>query len=154
MKHEITLKPVDDTNRETVINLSVRDDQPFIATNLRSLEQAEEANAECPGLARPFAVYAGERIVGFTMFAFDEKYEDPNDRYWLWRFMIDKNEQGKGYGMAALKEIIRYFKDNGADMILLSTEPENERGLHLYHKLGFKETGEMNDGETVLKLML
>ncbi len=29
------------------------------------------------------------------MFAFDEDYEDPDDRYWLWRFMIDEKLQGK-----------------------------------------------------------
>lgn len=33
--------------------------------------------------------------------------DDPCDKYWLWRFMIDESLQGKGYGSAALKEIIR-----------------------------------------------
>ena len=64
--------------------------------------------------------------------------------------MIDKNEQGRGYGQAALQEIIRYFKRNGADMLYLSTAPENERGLHVYHKAGFRETGVIEDGEAVL----
>lgn len=151
---KITLKPVDQTNKDKILLLSVRDDQPFIATNKRSLEQAEETNKECPGVARPFGIFVEDRLVGFTMFAFDEEYEDPFDRYWLWRFMIDKSEQGKGYGKAALEEIIKYFRENGADMILLSTEPENELALHIYHKYGFKETGEMNDDEIVLKLLL
>lgn len=44
-------------------------------------------------VARPFAIYC------------DEKYEYPNDRYWLWRFMIDENLQGNGYGTAALQVI-------------------------------------------------
>ena len=35
--------------------------------------------------------------------------EDEDDRYWLWRFMIDQHEQGKGYGQASLAEIIKYF---------------------------------------------
>lgn len=48
----------------------------------------------------------GKKIIGFTMFAFELTSGDPNDRYWLWRFMIDKNSQGKGYGSAALKKII------------------------------------------------
>ena len=151
---KITLRPIDETNREAVVNLSVRKDQPFIANNQRSLEQAEETEDELPGVARPFAVYAEERPVGFAMFAFDEDCEDPDSRYWLWRFMIDQNEQGKGYGQAALAEIIRYFRENGADMILLSTKAENEAGLHLYHKFGFQETGGMNNDEIVLRLML
>ena len=68
--------------------------------------------------------------------------------------MIDRNEQGKGYGQAALQEIIRYFRALGADRILLSTEPENECGLHVYHKAGFRETGCIDCGEAVLRLWL
>ena len=150
----ITLRPVDEQNREAVLALSVREDQPFVAPNDVSLRQADEANAEHPGYARPFGIYADEELVGFSMFAFDPEEEDEDDRYWLWRFMIDKNEQGKGYGQAALAEIIRYFKGNGADRLFLSTEPENECGVHVYHKAGFKETGDIDDGEAVFALML
>ena len=150
----IRLMPINDDNRDAVLSLDVREDQPFVAPNDVSLRQAEEANAEQPGVARPFAIYADEQLVGFCMFAFDPEEEDEDDRYWLWRFMIDKNEQGKGYGQAALREIIKYFKDNGADRLFLSTEPENERGLHVYHQAGFRETGIINDGEAVLMRML
>ena len=150
----IKLEPVNDNNREAVLALSVREDQPFVAPNDVSLRQADEANAEDPGVARPFAIYADEKLVGFCMFAFDPEEEDPDDRYWLWRFMIDKSEQGKGYGQAALAEIIKYFRDNGADQLWLSTEPENECGVHVYHKAGFKETGDIDDGEAVFALML
>lgn len=151
---KIRLEPVSDKNREAVLKLTVREDQPFVAPNDVSLRQADEANAEDPGVARPFAIYADEKLVGFCMFAFDPEEEDPDDRYWLWRFMIDKSEQGKGYGQAALAEIIKYFRDNGADQLWLSTEPENECGVHVYHKAGFKETGDIDDGEAVFALML
>ena len=150
----ITLKPIDDTNRRAVLALSVREDQPFVAPNNVSLRQADETNEKYPGVARPFAICADGRLVGFCMFSFAPEAEDPDDRYWLWRFMIDKSEQGKGYGQAALQEIIRYFRENGADRLYLSTEPENERGLHLYHKAGFRETGIISDDEAVLMRML
>ena len=151
---QIKLIPVDDSNREAVLSLSVREDQPFVAPNDVSLEQSDEANEENPGSARPFAICADGRPVGFCMFAFDPEDDDEDDRYCLWRFMIDKNEQGKGYGQAALGEIIKYFKERGADRILLSTEPENVLGLHLYHKAGFRDTGCISDGEAVLRLWL
>ncbi len=151
---KIRLEPVSDKNREAVLKLTVREDQPFVAPNDVSLRQADEANAEDPGVARPFAIYADDKLVGFCMFAFDPEEEDPDDRYWLWRFMIDKSEQGKGYGQAALAEIIKYFRNNGADQLWLSTEPENECGVHVYHKAGFKETGDIDDGEAVFALML
>ena len=99
----IRLMPINDDNRDAVLSLSVREDQPFVAPNDVSLRQADEANAENPGVARPFAIYADDRLVGFCMFAFDPEEEDEDDRYWLWRFMIDKNEQDKGYGQAALQ---------------------------------------------------
>ena len=150
----IRLEPVNDQNREAVLALSVREDQPFVAPNDYSLNEAEETNKEHPGVARPFAIYADEKLVGFCMFAFDPEEEDEDERYWLWRFMIDKSEQGRGCGQAALQEIIRYFKENGADRLFLSTEPENERGLHIYHKAGFRETGIIDNGEAVLMRML
>ena len=150
----IRLMPINDDNRDAVLSLSVREDQPFVAPNDVSLRQADEVNAEHPGVARPFAIYADEKLVGFCMFAFDPEEEDEDDRYWLWRFMIDKNEQDKGYGQAALREIIQYFRDNGADRLFLSTEPENERGLHIYHKAGFRETGIIEDDEAVMMRML
>ena len=150
----IRLEAVNDKNREAVLALSVREDQPFVASNKVSLRQYEEAEAEAPGVARPFAIYADDTLVGFCMFAFDPEEKDPAYRYWLWRFMIDKSEQDKGYGQAALQEIIRYFKENGADRLYLSTEPENERGLHVYHKAGFRETGVIEGDEAVLMRML
>ena len=150
----ITLRPIDDGNREAVLALDVREDQPFVAPNDVSLRQYAETEAEAPGVARPFAIYADETLVGFCMFIFDPEDEDEEDRYFIWRFMIDRRYQGKGYGQAALDAIIQYFKDNGADRLYLSTEPENERGLHVYHKAGFKETGVISDGEAVLMRML
>ena len=150
----IKLETINDNNREAVLALTVREDQPFVASNGYSLKEAEETNQEHPGTARPFAIYADDRLVGFCMFAFDPEDEDEDDRYWLWRFMIDKSEQGKGYGQAALQEIIKYFKENGADRLFLSTAPENELGLHLYHKAGFRETGIIDGGEAVLMRML
>ena len=151
---KIKLEPINDTNRKAVLALTVREDQPFVAQNDYSLSEADEANARAPGTARPFAIYAGEKIVGFCMLALDPEDENPIDRYCLWRLMIDKNEQGKGYGQAALHEIIKYFKENGVDTIYLSTAPENEVGLHVYHKAGFRETGEIEDGEAILVLKL
>ena len=150
----IKLEPVNENNKEAVLALSVREDQPFVASNDVSLRQAEETNAETPGAARPFAIYADDRLVGFCMFAVNPEDDDEDDRYYLWRFMIDQNEQGKGYGQAALAEIIRYFRALGADRILLSTEPENECGLHVYHKAGFRDTGCIDCDEAVLRLWL
>lgn len=148
---KITLREITEQNRQKCCSLKVDPAQAeYIASNEGSLKEAQE-NAE---VARPFAIYADDEMIGFTMFAWDENNEDPEDKYWLWRFMIDRSLQGKGYGRLALKAIIRYFKDNGADIITLSTKPSNRTALSLYHQFGFKENGEMNDEEIVLKLQL
>lgn len=146
---KVELKSIDNNNREECIALKVADGQTqYICSNLDSLNDAEEN----VNVARPFAIYVEDKMVGFTMFAFDEEYENPNDRYWLWRFMIDKDLQGNGYGYFALDKIINYFKTNGANNIRLSTKSSNINALSLYHKFGFKETGEMNGEEIVLEL--
>lgn len=145
------LKKIDDSNRDACMALRVEDAQmEYIAPNADSLREAQE-NAE---VARTFAIYVDHKLVGFTMFAFDENNEDPEDKYWLWRFMIDAALQGNGYGDKALQAIIAYFRKHGADQITLSTKESNTKALRLYHKYGFKENGQMNDGEIVLKLML
>lgn len=144
---KVELRNIDVGNIEECVALQVAEEQvPYIASNRDSLKEAD-ANRN---VARPFAIYIEGKMVGFTMFAFDEDYEDPNDRYWIWRFMIDKDLQGKGYGTLALKEIINYFKKNGAPYIKLSTKESNITALSLYHKFGFQENGELNDGEIVL----
>lgn len=143
------LRKINHTNRAAVEALEVADDQKqYIASNAVSLDTAEKEKT----VARPFAIYADGRPVGFAMFAFDLDYEDPEDRYWLWRFMIDKALQGRGCGSAAMEKIIDYFRVNGARYIKLSTKPTNRTALSLYHRFGFRENGEMNGEEVVLRL--
>lgn len=145
------LRIIDHSNVDECIALSVTAEQAqYIASNKKSLTEANENSA----VARPFAIYVNNKMVGFTMFAFDEACEDPSGRYWLWRFMIDKKLQNRGYGHAALKSIICYFKEHGADSIRLSTKESNSKAISLYRKFGWRENGEMNDEEIVLELDL
>ena len=146
---KIELRELTEENLQECFKLKVAENQKqYIDSNENSWNAAKE-NAD---VARPFAIYCDGEMIGFTMFAFDEEYEDPNDRYWLWRFMIDESLQGKGYGKAALEVIIQYFKEHGANNIRLSTKETNVGALSLYHRAGFRDTGEMNDEEIVLQL--
>ena len=99
LEMKIALIDLTEDNIEQCFELKVASNQmQYIASNEDSWKTAKE-NVK---IARPFAIYCDEKMVGFTMFAFDENYEDPNDRYWLWRFMVGENLQRKGYGTAAL----------------------------------------------------
>ena len=145
----IELRPLDESNTDDCIRLKVTKDQArYIDTNENSIAAAKEQS----DVARPFVIYADGSPVGFTMFACEPDYEDPNDRYWLWRFMIDESRQGRGLGRQALVPIIAYFKDNGATNIRLSTKESNANAIHLYESFGFKRNGDMVDEETVFEL--
>ena len=153
MESEMRVELIDlsEDNMKQCFKLKVASDQEqYIASNEDSWKAAKENEK----VARPFVLISDGKIVGFTMFAFDENYEDPNDRYWLWRLMIDESLQGKGYGTAALRVIIQYFKDHGANNIRLSTKDSNTKALSMYRKAGFRDTGELNDEEIVLQLDL
>ncbi len=69
--------------------------------------------------------------------------------------MIDRAQQGKGYGRAAMLELIDKMKrESACDAILLSCEPDNEVAERLYRNLGFQKTGEVVEGENVMRLSL
>lgn len=147
----IELIELSEDNLKQCFELKVaRNQTQYIASNEVSWKTAKENEK----IARPFAIYCDDKMVGFTMFAFDEAYEDPDDRYWLWRFMIDESFQGKGYGTAALQVIIQYYKNHGANNIRLSTKETNTYALSMYRKAGFRDTEEMNDEEIVLQMDL
>ena len=148
---KVELVDLTEDNLKQCFELKVASDQmQYIASNENSWKVANENR----NVARPFAIYCDGSMVGFTMFAFDEEYENPNDRFWLWRFMIDEHLQGNGYGTAALQIVIRYFREHGANNIRLSTKETNTVALSMYRKAGFRDTGEMNEEEIVLELHL
>jgi len=55
--------------------------------------------------ARPRAVYAGKRVIGFLMYDV-QKPKDKAQEASIYRFMIDRKHQGKGYGRAALSKAL------------------------------------------------
>ncbi len=154
----IELRKITYDNFNQVIDLEVNETQKeFVASNIYSLAEAYVALTSNVTTPLPFGIYAEERLVGFLMLSYDTKNpdeEDDEDVYWIWRFMIAKSEQQKGYGKAAMLkalEYIRTFPLGEATAIVLSYEPSNEVVRKLYASLGFFETGEINDGEVVAK---
>ena len=51
---------------------------------------------------RPVAILADEQIIGFAMYGSFGKQKDT----WIDRIMIDKQQQGKGYGKQAMLALI------------------------------------------------
>jgi diamine N-acetyltransferase len=67
--------------------------------------------------------------------------------------MIDRYFQGKGYGKQALKLVMDEIRKRPTgNHIKLSIEPGNMSAQKIYESLGFKKTGELVEGEEVMRL--
>lgn len=134
----------------------------FVAGNGISIIEAYTAIAG-NGHAFPFGIYEDGTPVGFLMIGFskDDYWEDApqiaQGNYSLWRLMIDRRYQKKGYGREAIRlalEFIKTFPCGKAEFCWLSYEPENVVARRLYHSFGFTETGEMDGNEIIAALKL
>ena len=159
----LRLEKVTGKNVWSILKLSVSQEQEsFVAPNDVSIIEAYTAITG-NGYAFPFGIYEDDIPVGFLMVGFDadDCWEDApsiaRGNYNLWRLMIDKNYQKKGYGKEAVRlalEFIKTFPCGKADFCWLSYEPENEIASRLYHSFGFAETGEMDADEIIAVLKL
>jgi|SRR6478672_13158103 diamine N-acetyltransferase len=150
MSNEVRLKDVTARNWHAVARLKLSPEQEdLVASNLYSIAQAKfDPNA------RPRAVYAGKELVGFLMYdAGDEK--DKTREASIYRFMIDRRHQGKGYGRAALTRALDEIKAiPGVRKISIGYMPENPVAKPFYGSFGFVEVGTDEDGEVIAELKL
>ena len=159
----IRLEEINGKNVWDILKLRVGDAQrSFVAPNDVSIIEAYIAITH-HGKAFPFGIYDDETPVGFCMIGFgaDDDWEDApavaKGNYNLWRFMIDERYQGKGYGKAAMRQIMDYIASEPcgpAAYCWLSYEPENTAAKTLYASFGFRETGERDGDETIAVLKL
>lgn len=144
----VELRKITKENCGECFRLKVKEDQKhFVATNIASLAQAWVWYEN----AKPFAIYADDIMVGFTMLYVPT--EDDDDFY-VWRFMIDEKFQNRGYGREAMRLVLEYLKQFNPKEIFLSFEPENELAKKLYQSFGFVETGKIDGGELEMILKL
>jgi diamine N-acetyltransferase len=97
------------------------------------------------------AIVADDVPVGFVMLSLDPETAE----YYLWRFMIDEQYQGRGYGRAAIGAIVDHVRSlPRATELLVSWVPAPRGPEPFYLGLGFEPTGEVHDGEVVGRLEL
>ncbi len=146
---EVSLQPITEDTVWGVCQLSDTLTEPrknFVATNAVSLAQAHFNKH-----AWFRAIYAGKAPVGFMMIVDD----DTTPEYFLWRFMIAEPHQGRGYGRQAIQRLVEYVKTrpNATELLVSCGEGEGSP-KEFYLKQGFTPTGEVEDDETVLRMML
>lgn len=148
----ITLKEVTLQNYWEVLSLSVsKEQEDFIAPNAVSLAEAFVYDKNGDAIF-PFAIYDDNKLIGFTMFAYDEKIGISPGNYLLFRLMIDQKFQGQGYFKLAMDAILNWIKSDAsrtANYLWISYEPENTHARSCYLTYGFFETGDMLDNEIV-----
>ena len=99
----IKLTQIDETNFLECFALRLGNGQErFVSSPIRSLAQAYVYRDQC----MPFGIYAGDKMIGYVMVIYDREEQTYN----IWHFMIDAAHQRKGYGKAALAQVIRYIK--------------------------------------------
>ena len=146
---EVSLREI---TSETVIQICKLSDthseqeQKMVAPNAISIAQAHFSDK-----AWFRAIYADEMAVGFIMLHDDSE----NPEYFLWRLMIAGPYQGKGYGRKAIELLVEYVKTRpGARELSTSYVPIEGGPEGFYRKMGFEPTGEVDDGEIVVRLTL
>lgn len=143
----VTLREITRETVRAVCALDVRPEQRgYVAPNAVSIAQA---HFEPSAWFR--AVYAGDEPVGFVMLFVDTGKTE----YFLWRFMIDAEHQGKGYARRALDLVVDHVRGlPGARELVSSYVPGEHGPRDFYLRYGFVDTGEVDDGENVIRLAL
>lgn len=131
----IEFAPINEENFKDVIDLEVAEDQKyFVAPNVRSL-------AECylyrnNNNVFPYAIQDGEKVVGFLLLDTDEAEKE----MMIWRMMIGKHYQGKGYGRETLKKVVQMSKEQHKyDVLIADYVKGNEIMGRLLRFEGFKD---------------
>jgi diamine N-acetyltransferase len=149
----VSLREVTAETVRPVVRLAVAKHQEgFVASNAISLAQALFAPE-----AWYRAIYLDERPVGFVMVYDETLRAAPPDEpiAFVWRFMVDEHHQGRGIGEAAMKLVIEHVRAKGRFRKLeLSYVPGPGGPDGMYRKLGFVDTGRVDEGERVMELPL
>ena len=79
----------------------------------------------------------------------------PVGPYFLWRLLIDERHQRRGYGTATLDAVVTYVRGRPNGDALLTSAGQGEGSPQpFYERYGFVPTGEVVEGEVVLRLDL
>ena len=141
----IELREIDTNNLRDILRLKVAPGQEqFVASNAVSIAQAYFYR----DTAWFRAIYDGDTPVGFVML--EDKPAVPS--YSLWRFMIDASHQRKGYGRRALELVFAHVKGRPGATELYTRCVDAPGGPGpFYEGLGFTYTGELDEGERVMR---
>lgn len=143
----LTLHPVGTVNRADALALEVGEAQlAYVSSVATMLETTQNLIG-----VHPYAVYAGDRAVGFFLLNFDPAsaaHYRAAQGVGLEGFLIDLSEQGKGYGkatVAAIKELLALEHPDVRE-VNLTVNCKNTAAIRTYLGAGFEDTGRLYHG--------
>ncbi len=161
----IQLKPVQHNHLKELSELSKslpESHQKAVANNIVSLAEAYVNYDK----AWPRVIFDGDTMIGFLMvdLQFDESVKEADYPFTLideketptcelWRLMVGKAYQGKGYGEKIIDQLVIELKAMGYKTLFTSCVRIHPMPYEFYVRYGFIDTGH-NHGEQILKMPL
>ena len=139
----LSLRPVSRDEFDLVAGVQVEPDQVrFSGTVAQAFEDNEDG-------VDFHAILSGGEVIGF--FKIDRKYHESYGfaratELGLRAFMIDRNQQGKGYATSAVAELGSYLPDQypDRDAVVLTVNFQNPAAIRCYLKGGFDDSGDIH----------
>lgn len=157
----IELERLSYENYAECIQLKVAINQKnFITDNTTSIIHAYFELEKGMMIPLPYVIKNDDEMIGFIMMSYcksDLNEPTQKDEYCVWRFMIDEQYQGKGYGRTSVLKALDILKTHPigySETVCVFVEKDNVKAKSLYNSIGFVETGETFDDEVKLRKYL
>ena len=158
----IELRKINHSNWLKCIALEVTDEQcRFINPNIFSLAEAyvhsdaNKADAEEFYRCIQFAIYHEDEMIGCAQLTSEKEYDfDGKTAYELYKLMIDRKHQGKGFEKEAVRLLLNYIKTfpyGEVENVYVQWHPENTASERLFTTTGFVIVGTDEDGAVIAR---
>lgn len=142
----IDCREITDADVDRLLDLEVRDDQEhLVASNPVTIAQAHyRPHSWLRGL------WSGDQAVGLIAMIDLPDSDNPENAAYLWRLMIDREHQGKGYGRQAIDHAFEQARRWQRDNLCLHVCEGEGSAQTLYSRFGLEPTGRVDDDEIFL----
>ncbi|HEL2383166.1 TPA: GNAT family N-acetyltransferase [Streptococcus suis] len=133
----IRLELVNKDNFDAVLEVSLSAaDERKVASVEYSLAQAWLYKDN--GQLYPYAVMFGRKVVGFVLLSIQEEAKS----YYVWRLLIDKNHQNRGYGKEVIRQVVGLAQeDSMCQKVTMHYVIGNHKMRYILEKFGFQSVG-------------
>ncbi len=147
----VELVPLDEHNRRAVTELATHKSQErFVSRMVDTLACALVPGTDEGAAIVPWyrVIVADGEVAGFIMAA---EISDADPVPYLWRLLVDRMQQRRGIGSAALDAFEDQCRAWGASSIAVSWVEGPGSPAPMYQARGYEPTGEIDEGETVAR---